>query len=144
MLIICSISRGQNKTEDILVNSNGKVISKSKIKKTEKISSEKTIEMFYKYQNNIEKLSPLISFRFYQKTPYYKFKEILKEKNKSCGKLIEKTLMKSETSADKKSIVYSYKVTYQNIKTVEEIVLIKESENDNFQVYIYNIKKAEN
>ncbi|WP_163401515.1 hypothetical protein [Flavobacterium fluviatile] len=144
MLIICSISRGQNKTEDILVDSNGKVISKSKIKNTEKISSEKTIEMFYKYQNNIEKLSPLISFRFYQKTPYYKFKEILKEKNKSCGKLIEKTLMKSETSTDKKSIGYAYKVTYQNIKTVEEIVLIKESENDNFQVYIYNIKKAKN
>ena len=144
MLSIYSVSAGQNKTQDVLIDRNGKVISKSKIKKTENRSSQKTIEMFYKYQNDIEKLSPLISFRFYQKTPYYKFKEILKEKNKSCGKFIEKTLLKSETSEDKKSIGYAYKVTYQNIKTVEEIVLIKEAENDSFQVYTYNIKKAVN
>lgn len=52
--------------------------------------------------------------------------------------------MKTETSEDKKSIGYVYNVTYQNIKTLEEIVLIKESENDSFQVYTYNIKKAVN
>jgi len=84
----------------------------------------------------------LISFRFYQKSPYYKFKDILKEKNKSCGKFIEKTLLKTETSEDNKSICYVYNVTYQNIKTLEEIVLIKESENDSFQVFTYNIKKS--
>lgn len=49
MLTICSVSIGQNKTEDVLVDRNEKVISKSKIKKAENISSQKTIEMFFKY-----------------------------------------------------------------------------------------------
>ena len=144
ILIFCIsyLSNGQNKTEDITVDSNGKVISKTKIRKSKNITSEQTIEMFYKYQNDIEKLSPLISIGFYQKTPYYKLKEILKEKNKSCGKLIQKSLIKTQKSEDNNSIAYTYKITYQNIKTIEEIGLIKES--GNYQVFIYNIRRAEN
>jgi len=67
--------------------------------------------------------------------------EILKQKNKSCGEFVEKTLVKTKTSDDKNSIAYLYNVTYKNMKTIEEIILIRESTNDNFQVYIYNIKK---
>lgn len=141
---ITSISTGQNKTQDVLVDANGKVISKSTVKKSINRSPEKTIELFYKNQNDIKALDPLISFRFYQKTPYYKLNEILKEKDKSFGKLLEKTLIKTKTSEDKNSIAYLYNVTYQKLKTTEEIILIRESQNDDFQVYVYNIKKAVN
>lgn len=142
MFCISYDSNGQSKTEEVTVDSNGKVISKTKIKKSENVTSEQTIEMFYKYQNDIEKLSPLISIGFYQKTPYYKLKEILKEKNKSCCKFIQKNLIKTQKSEDNNSIAYTYKITYQNIKTIEEIGLIKES--GNYKVLIYNIRRAEN
>ena len=142
MFCISYVSNGQSKIEEVTVDSNGKVISKTKIKRSENVTSEQTIEMFYKYQNDIEKLSPLISIGFYQKTPYYKLKEILKEKNKSCGKLIQKSLIKTQKSEDNNSIAYTYKITYQNIKTIEEIGLIKES--GNYKVFIYNIRRAEN
>ncbi|EJL63843.1 hypothetical protein [Flavobacterium sp. CF136] len=144
MFCISYVSNGQSKTQDVIVDSNGKVISKTKTGKTKNTTSEQTIEMFYKYQNDIEKLSPLISIGFYQKTPYYKLKEILKEKNKSCGKLIEKSLIKTQKAEDNNSIGYTYKVTYQNMKIIEEIGLIKEFGKDYFQVFIYNIKRAEN
>ena len=144
MFCISYVSNGQSKTQDVIVDSNGKVISKTKTGKTKDTTSEQTIEMFYKYQNDIEKLSPLISIGFYQKTPYYKLKEILKEKNKSCGKLIEKSLIKTQKAEDNNSIGYTYKVTYQNMKTIEKIGLIKEFGKDYFQVFIYNIKRAEN
>lgn len=141
MLFITSISIGQAKLREVTVDPNGKVISKTTVKKSTYRSPEKTIEMFYENQDDIKALDPLISFRFYQKTPYYKLNEILEQKNKSCGKFVEKTLVKTKTSDDKNSIAYLYNVTYKNMKTTEEIVLIRESTNDNFQVYIYNIKK---
>lgn len=144
MFWITSASIGQNKLEEVLVDPNGKVISKTKLKKSITRSPEKTIEIFYKNQNNIKIIDPLISFRFYQKTPYYKLKEILAEKDKTCGKFIKNTLIKTKTSEDKNSIAYLYNVTYQNLKTIEEIILKRESINDDFQVYVYNIKKAVN
>jgi len=143
ILIFCIsyVSNGQSESGDVTVDSNGKVISENKIKKSKNVTPEETIEMFYKYQNDIEKLSPLISIGFYQKTPYYKLKEILKEKNKSCGKLIQKSLIKTQKSEDNNSIAYAYKITYENIKTIEEIGLIKES--GNYLVFIYNIRRSE-
>jgi hypothetical protein len=144
MFFTASISFGQSKHEDQLVDPNGKVISTTKVKNLKIRSSEETIELFYKNLNNIEELDHLINFRFYQKTPYYKFKEIMKEKNNATGEFIEKTLLKTKTSDDKNSIAYLYNVTYKNIKTTETITLIRESKDNSFDVYYYDIKKREN
>jgi hypothetical protein len=146
-LLISLVSCGQTKVEEIIINGNGKVISKTEIKglknKSENKSPEKTIELFYKNQNNIKVIDSLMSFRFYQKTPYVKFKEILNEKNKLCGEFLENTLIKTQKSEDNNAIAFTFKVKYKKEETIEEIGLLKESENSDFQIFTYNIKQTE-
>ncbi|NUY82744.1 hypothetical protein HUK80_17710 [Flavobacterium sp. MAH-1] len=145
----CSlISCGQKTAERIeenVTDGNGKVISREIIdsKKGGKRTAERTVELFYGNLNDIKAIDSLMSFRFYQIIPYFKFKELLVEKNKVSGELLEKTLVNSKKSEDNNSVVFSYRVKYQNIETTENIGLIRENENNDFQVYIYNSKAIE-
>jgi hypothetical protein len=146
-LSISFASCGQKKIEEIVTDANGNVISKTEItdskKTSENISPEQTIEMFYKKQNDVKAIDRLMSFRFYQTTPYVKFKEMLNEKNKACGEFIEKYYIESRKADDNKAIAFTYKVKYKNVETIEEISLLKETENDDYKIFIYKIKRAE-
>jgi hypothetical protein len=104
------------------------------------LTSEEVLDRFYL---NIEKLDNLISFRFYQKTPYVKFKETMKEKYNICGEFIDKKIIETEYSAEKNAVRFKLEVKYKNKNTIEQIVLIKEFENSSFEVYEYNIKLDE-
>lgn len=88
-------------------------------------------------------MDKLISFRFYQKSPYVKFKETMETKYKLCGKYIDKEIVETEYSADKRAVRLKLNVKYEKKNTIEQIVLIKESENSNFEVFEYNIKVVE-
>jgi hypothetical protein len=142
IFIITLSSCAQNKTEEITTDSNGNVIERKEITNEKEVvkTSEEILEDFYKNQNDIKSLDKLISFRLYQKTPYVKFKETMETKNKVCGKLIEKKIVEKEFSEDKKAIKYKIFVNYEKKKTIEQIVMIKETENSNFQIFDYNIK----
>ncbi len=142
IFIITLSSCAQNKTEEITTDNNGNIIVRKEITNEKELvkTSEEILEEFYKNQNDIESLDKLISFRSYQKTPYVKFKETMETKNKVCGKLIEKKIVEKEFSEDKKAIRYKILVNYEKKKTIEQIVMIKETENSNFLIFDYNIK----
>ncbi|UOX34837.1 hypothetical protein LXD69_04835 [Flavobacterium sediminilitoris] len=106
-----------------------------------KLTPEEIINYFYENIENPEKLDNIISFRFYQKTPYNRFKEIIIFKNNHFGKLIEKNIIKTEYSDDGISISYFIKVKYENLEANEQIIMIKESKKDNFSIYEYNVKQ---
>jgi hypothetical protein len=72
-----------------------------------------------------------------------KFKETMETKYKLCGKYIDKEIVETEYSADKKAIRLKLNVKYEKKNTIEQIVLIKESENSSFEVFEYNIKVVE-
>ena len=147
ILIITFSSYCQNKKEEVITeivtDSNGKVISKSTNKKEKIRTSDEVLNAFYDNQTNIKALDKMISFRFYQKTPFIKFKEVMETKNKVCGKLIEKKVVEKEFSEDKKAIRYKLLVSYEKKKTVEQVVMIRESENSGFEIFDYNIKTNE-
>lgn len=142
-------SCAQNKTEEIIeeviVDNNEKIISKNSISTDKKnaLTPEETLEKFYSNLEKIKEIDKLISFRFYQKSPYVKFKETMEKKYKLCGKYINKEIIETEYSADKKAIRLKLNVKYEKKNTIEQIVLIKESENSNFEVFEYNIKVIE-
>lgn len=118
--------------------------NKSLIHKSDKnynFNPEKVINYFYENIESPEKLDNIISFRFYQKTPYNRFKEMIIFKNNHFGKLIKKNIIKTEYSDDGMSINYFIKAKYENLEANEQIIMIKESEKDNFSIYEYNVKQ---
>jgi hypothetical protein len=135
----------QNKTEEVIEeitrDSNGKIISTTIVKKDKGnvLSAEEVLNQFYNNQEKIEELDKCMSFRFYQKTPYSKFKEIMASKNKLCGKFITKKIIETEYSPDKKAVRYKIQVTYETKNTVEQIIMIKESEQSKFEIFEYVI-----
>ncbi len=140
-LLFTLSSCGQNEIKETIVNANGKIISKTDIdNKTVEKSPEEILNVFYNNQNDVKELDKLMSFRFYQNTPYNKFKETMQAKYQYCGELAEKTITETEYSDDKKTITFFLKVKYQKVNTTEKIVMIKESDNDNFQILKYDIK----
>ena len=46
-----------------------------------------------------------------------------------------------ELSEDGKSVAYEFKVKYENATTLENFVLIKETEKDDFKIFGYNLKE---
>jgi len=141
MIAVSSVS--QNKTEEIIVNGNGKIIESKENKVEEHLNlktTEEILSVFYSNQDNIKVLDKLISFRFYQKTPYYKFKETIENKFKVCGRFINYKIIETEYSNDQSAVSIKCDVKYEKINTIEQIIMIKESENSNFQIFEYNIK----
>lgn len=142
ILLFSSFSHSQNKSGEVTVDNEGNVIheteTNSDIEKHR--TSEEILKEFYFNQNNIKYLAKLISFRFYQKTPYVKFKETMEAKYKLCGKLINYKLIETEYSEDKNAVRYKLEVKYEKKNTVEQIILFKESASSDYEVYEYNIK----
>ncbi|QYS86697.1 hypothetical protein JJC03_01120 [Flavobacterium oreochromis] len=64
----------------------------------------------------------------------------METKNNFCGKLIKKEIIEKEYSNNNLAIRYKLYVEYEKRKTTEQVVLIKESESSNFEVFDYNIK----
>ena len=141
----CAQNKSEEIIEEVITDSNGKIISKNIISKDKKrtLNSEDVLEKFYSNRKNIDELDKLISYRFYQKSPYVKFKEGMETKYKLCGEFIDKEIVETEYSADKKAVRLKLNVKYEKKKTIEQIVLIKESENSDFNIFEYNIKIVE-
>lgn len=127
----------QNAVIEEIVPKNDKVITKTKYSKTAK-NENIIIDKFYLSQNNGKVLDSLMSFRFYQKTPYNKFKKIIESKVNSFGKFVDKTLINRKKSNDGITI-YKFKVRYERITTIEEIGLFRENEKDSYHIISYNI-----
>lgn len=139
LILISTNSCAQNKTETIIRDGNGKIIN-SENKDINQNNLNETLELFYNKIDDSKNLDNLLSFRFYQKMPYNKFKEFTIEKAKKVGKFKTKEVIKEEFSPDKNAVKYLLKVNYENEKTNEELILIKENEKDNFKIYDYNYK----
>lgn len=127
--------------EEVVTDSNNKVISKNEFKKYTFKTPEDLLDFFYKNQTKIETLNSIISYRMYQATPYDKFKDILNAKISICGELTEKHIIKKEFSDDKLSVMFDLKVKYNKLNTLEKVILIRESLEADFKVYQYNIKE---
>ncbi|WP_347065407.1 hypothetical protein [Flavobacterium sp. WV_118_3] len=141
LIMIPTIFIAQEVQTEELRDANGKLISKTVInpnKREKSLTAEEIADLFYKNQNNVKHLNSLMSFRFYQKTPYFKFKEIMEQKNQTFGKFLNKTLI-SVTNPEKGITIHKYKVNYKKRTTVEEIGFIKENEGDSYEVISYNI-----
>jgi hypothetical protein len=98
---------------------------------------ENIIDFFYKNLDDVRKIDNVLSFRFYQKTPYNKFKEIMENKNNRFGKMLEKKILKIEYSKDKMKVIFLLEVKYLNETTKEQILMIKESVTDNYSIIEY-------
>jgi hypothetical protein len=125
ILVFTLYSYAQNKLGEATVDNEGNVIYETETtSNTEKHkTSEEVLEEFYFNQNNIKYLDKLISFRFYQKTPYVKFNETMEAKNKLCGKLITYKITETEYSEENNAVRYKLEVKYEKKNTVEQIVL---------------------
>jgi hypothetical protein len=137
-------SCGQNKTEEVIINQDGKIINQTENNgendNDKNVSSDRIINKFYENQTDIKELDKLMSFRFYQKTPYSKFKESMIQKNIEFGKLIEKKITKTEFSEDNNAISVKLNVTYENETTIEKIVLIRETEKSIYKIFEYDLE----
>jgi hypothetical protein len=131
----------QNKNEEILVNRNGVIIDSINEDRNLKFKTySEVLNEFYFNQKNIKSLDRLISFRFYQKTPYFKFKETMESKFLICGKFKDFKIIETEFSQDQNSIRIKCEVQYEKVSTIEQIIMIKETEKSNFLIYEYDIK----
>ena len=142
LIMIPTIFIAQEAQTEELRDAKGKLISKTVInsnKREKSLSAEEIADLFYKNQNNVKQLNSLMSFRFYQKTPYFKFKEIMEQKNQAFGKFVNKTLI-NVSNPEKGTTIHKYKVNYKKRSTVEEVGLIKEDEGDSYEVISYNIQ----
>lgn len=86
--------------------------------------AENVVSQFYKFENqmNYSGIDSLISFKFYQKTPYSKLVSILKEKNKIVGHFKNKNLedYRVNFSTNQPNTIYlEYKVEYSKTTTRE-------------------------
>lgn len=130
----------QNK--DITINGDGKIIPDTSLKDGKLPSKEEDVlAYFYANISDVTKIDKIVSFRFYQKTPYVKFRELLQQINKRTGKVIQKEVLKKEFSNDKKSVMFILKVTYEKLVANEKLIFIQESAGERFEVYEYQIKR---
>jgi len=108
---------------------------------------ETIINVFYSNaeSENYKALDTLMSFQFYQGTPYKQFVQMINNKNKVFGKINKKSLgkykiVKSTNSTD--TIHLGYIVDYQKAHTKESFTLIKE--NKDFKILKYYISQEDN
>lgn len=127
-----------SQVKEIITDSKGNESTYSNGKIGE-INPDKLLDLFYKNQEQIKELDRLMSSKFYQQTPYVKFKEIMENKNQLVGKYKSRKLTKVDKQDNGLKIIYDLKVTYEKRNTTEQIVLIKRSEKDNFQIIGYKI-----
>lgn len=140
-IILLSLnSCAQNKVEEFITTPDGKRIETNS-NDLNPNSLDKTVEEFYKNIADAAKLDNLISFRFYQKIPYNKFKELMSEKYKKFGDLKDFKKIDTEFSPEKNIVKFTFDIIYENSKTKESLILIKENEKDNFKIFEYNYQE---
>ncbi len=104
-----------------------------------------TVDNFYVKIENEDYIGmdSLMSFKFYQNTPYKDFKVFLNKKNKDFGELEGKTLKKFKIikTSTLDTIHLGYEVNYKNISTKESFTLIEE--NEDFKIIKYYISTEE-
>ncbi|PWN57541.1 hypothetical protein [Chryseobacterium viscerum] len=105
---------------------------------------EIVVDEFYikSEQKNYKAIDSIMSFRFYQTTPYKEFINILIEKNKEFGKVRKKSLEKYKIVKSVTDTIHlGYNVEYKNTHTKESFTLIKE--DGNFKILKYYISKTD-
>lgn len=91
-------------------------------------------------QKDYKAIDSIMSFRFYQATPYKDFINILIEKNKKFGKVRKKSLEKYKIIKSATDTIHlGYDVDYKNTHTKESFTLIKE--NGHFKILKYYISE---
>ena len=139
-IILSLNSCAQNKIETKITDANGnEVITNNDDVNPNNL--EKTIDEFYLNINDSKKLDNLMSFRFYQKIPYNKFKELMQTKSEKFGVFENKKIEKIEFSPDKNAVKYILDIKYEKTETKEILILIKETEKDNYKIYEYDYQK---
>lgn len=138
LFVLVFYSCNQNKRTE--TESNNEFRDEILEEKNEKNNPVKTLIKFYENQDKINVLDKLISFRFYSKTPFVEFKKTMEAKNLLFGVFKKMRIIKFEYSSDKNIISYLLYVDYEKSSTYEKIVLIKESKNDTFKIFEYDIK----
>lgn len=106
------------------------------------MQGEKVVDEFYNKmeQENYKGIDSLMSFKFYQTTPYTHFIKLLTEKGKEFGKINKKSLGKYKiVNSVTDTIHLGYNVDYKNTHTKESFTLIKEKEN--FKILKYYISR---
>ncbi|KAA0125961.1 hypothetical protein FY557_19820 [Chryseobacterium sp. SN22] len=119
----------------------------SSCEKTELKEGESIVNAFYSNieTKNYKLLDKLMSFLFYQGTPYKQFIEMLDRKNNEFGKINRRSLGKYkmiESINATDTIHLGYVVEYQNVHTKESFTLIKEKEN--FKILKYYVSQEDN
>ncbi|WP_027385136.1 hypothetical protein [Chryseobacterium gregarium] len=111
-------------------------------KRHELSQGEIIVNTFYKNKEseNFKDLDTLMSFRFYQNTPYKEFIHMLSTKNKEYGKINKKSLAKYKIVKSTKStdtLHFGYEVDYMNVHTKESFTLIQEDKG--FKILKYYV-----
>lgn len=141
MLSLHSFGQEYDIVEEVVQDSDGKVVSVTSAKVYKYSDAEELLDLFYKHQFDLEVLEPLISYRMFEVTPYDRFKEMLQAKNNMCGAFIKKQIISVDSSENQLILIYELKVEYEKAKTLEKVYLVREKESNKFKVLKYLIQE---
>lgn len=102
--------------------------------------AEAVIEKFYLYDksDDYKGIDTLMTFQFYQGTPYIDFISILKKKKEAFGSFKSKTLEDYKITYSKVNTIFlEYKVSYYKKQTKESFIL--EDSKNGYKIFKYNI-----
>ncbi|WP_300486772.1 hypothetical protein [Flavobacterium sp.] len=138
MVIFISYSmRAQN--DDITIDANNNTIPNSQMM-FKGMSVESLTDFFYKNISNIKEIDKIMSYKFYQTTPFKEFSKLIESKNTQFGKFISKEVIKVEYSNDKHKATIFLKVKYSKVESKEQIVFLKEFEKDSYNIVEYFVQ----
>lgn len=141
MFSLYSFGQEYDVIEEVVQDSDGKVVSVTSAKVYKYSNAEELLDLFYQKQFELEDLKTLISQRMFEITPYEKFKEMLQAKNTMCGAFVKKEILSEDTSENKLIVIYELKVEYEKTKTIEKVYLVKEDISDKFRVAKYLLQE---
>lgn len=141
MFSLYSFGQEYDVIEEVVQDSDGKVVSVTSAKVYKYSNAEELLDLFYQKQFEFEDLKTLISQRMFEITPYEKFKEMLQAKNTMCGAFVKKEILSEDTSENKLIVIYDLKVEYEKTKTIEKVYLVKEDISDKFRVAKYLLQE---
>lgn len=105
--------------------------------------AEKVADDFYRFEKtkDYKSIDFVMSYQFYQVTPYNKFVNFLKMKNEVTGDFKSKKLKSYKIiniSNSNNRILLNYEVEYKKKKITEQLIL--ENSEDNFKIINYVIE----
>ena len=139
LIILCIYSLATAQNSDITIDANKKeVVTSNDAFKSNSIES--LTNYFYGNIGNIKKIDKIISYKFYQATPYKDFSKLMESKNVQFGKFISKEVVKIEYSDHRNKATVFLRVKYSNIESNEQIVFFKESAKEGYNIVEYKIQ----